>query len=294
MTRFGLATLLALTLLGGVRGDAFDNYTAAVIAKAPGADGVKEIAELTPDLILANDEVLPNLKGALIVVYTNDARWAKLLVTAAAQKLQTGPGSRAETVPVLRIDRFVTFREASERAVKASGQAVSVFPGFQFHLDLGQVIPAKYAGDLSVTEVSQRAISVKPEGKAKMYLVTKPLAAAAAKPDQKLEFGGKFEPKYLNGTFKLFDDGRRGGTLRLKVDDNGDVTGTLVSDLDGREYEVRGSVGKPNHKILFTVQFPQTQQQYEGMMFTGNGKAIAGTSKLQEKEAAFYATRVHE
>lgn len=294
MTRFGPAALVALTLLGGLRADAFDNYTAPIIAKAPGADGVKEIAELTPDLILANDEVLPNLKGALIIVYTNDARWAKLLVTAAAQKLQAGPGTAPEIVPVLRIERYVTFREASERAVRASGQAVSVFPGFQFHLDMGQVIPPKYSGDLSVSEPKPRAISVKPVGKAKMYLLTKPLPEAAAKPDQKLEFGGKFEAKYFNGTFKLFDDGRRAGTLRLKVGGDLDVTGTFVSDLDGREYEVRGSVGKPNHKILFTIQFPQTQQQYEGMMFTGNGKAIAGTSKLLEKEAGFYATRVHE
>ena len=100
MIRFGLAAIVALSILGGVRADVFDNYTAPIIAKAPGADGVKEIAELTPDLILANDEVLPNLKGALIVVYTNDSRWAKLLVLAAAQKFQAGPGAAAEVVPV--------------------------------------------------------------------------------------------------------------------------------------------------------------------------------------------------
>src|SRR5262249_23599384 len=186
MKWFGTAALVALTLLGGLRADAFDNYTAQIIAKAPGADGVKEIAELTPDLILANDEVLPNLKGALIVVYTNDNRWAKLLVLAAAQKFQAGPGAPAEVVPVLRIERFVTFREASERAVKASGQAISVFPGFHFYLDMGQVIPPKYSGDLSVSESAPRTISVKALGKAKMYLLTKPLPEAAAKPGQKL------------------------------------------------------------------------------------------------------------
>ena len=227
-------------------------------------------------------------------MYTNDNRWAKMLVVAAAQKFQPSPEGAAEIVPVLRIERFVTFREASERTIKASGQAISVFPGFHFHLDMGQVIPPKYAGDLSVSEPKVRAIAVKPVGKAKMYLLTKALPDAAPMPGEKLEFGGKFEPKYFTGTFKLFDDGRRAGTLRLKVDADSDVTGTFLSDLDGREYEVRGSVGKPNHKILFTIQFPQTQQQYEGMMFTGNGKAIAGTSKLQEKEAGFYATRVHE
>src|SRR5262245_22355768 len=182
MTRFGLAALLALTLLGGLRADAFDNYTGPIIVKAPKADGVKEIKELTPDLILANDEVLPNLKGALIVVYTNDMRWAKLLVTAAAHKFRQGPGVD-ETVPVIRIERFVTFRESTGNAVMASGQAISVFSGFQFHLSMGQVIPLGYRGDLSVEERanSPRAVSLKPVGNAKMYLLTKPLPDAAAK-----------------------------------------------------------------------------------------------------------------
>ncbi len=274
--------------------DAFDNYTLPIISKAPEADGAKQIAELTPDMIVKNNQVLPNIESAMIVVYTNDNRWAKLLVSAARYKLQANPQAEPEYIPMLRIDRYVTFREASERAVLASGQGISLFPGFRLHLDMGQIVPAKLGGDLEVTEQAPKQFVVKPLGKAKMYLLTKPIPDAAPQKTQKLEAGAKFAPEYFNGTFKLHDDGRRRGALRLKLGADGDISGTFVSDENGREYEVHGAVAKPNYKIQFIIQFPQTQEEFEGYMFTGDGKAIAGTSKLQGRETGFYAVRTRE
>jgi hypothetical protein len=289
-----LAVISSLLIVSAIRADVFDNYTNSLLAKAREAAGAKELSELTSDAILENAESIPGVAGALIVVSTNDNRWAKLVVTAAAQKFQADPKAAAEVVPMLRIDRFLTFREASERAVKAEGRNVSLFPGFHFNLDMGQVVPAKFGGDLTVVESKPRQFTVKPVGKAKLYLLTKPMPEAAPKKAEKIELSGKFEPKYFSGAYRLFDDGRRSGTLRLEVGADSDVTGTFVSDLDGREYEVRGSMAKPAHKILFTVKFPRTEQAFEGYMFTGNGKAIAGTSKLQDRDAGFYATRVEE
>jgi hypothetical protein len=294
LRRFPLAVLGLVLAAGLGRADTFDEYTNPVLAKVPGADGVKEVAELTSEQILDNEEALPNLKGALLAVYTNDDRWSKLLVTAAAQKFPAKAGAEAEIVPMLRIERFVTFREASERAIKASGQNLSLFPGFHLHLEMGQIVPEKFSGDLTIVETKPRQFAVKSVGKAKLYLITKPLTDAAPKKGPKLDFSGKFEARFFNGTFKLSDDGRRAGILRLRVGDDNDVTGTFVSNLDGAEYEVRGSIAKPAHKILFTIKFPRTEQVYEGYMFTGDGKAIAGISKLEEREAGFYATRVEE
>jgi hypothetical protein len=274
--------------------DAFDNYTLPILTKAPEAAGVKQLTELTPDLIVQNSQVLPNIEGAMIVVYTNDNRWAKLLVVAARHKLQPSPESEVDYIPMLRIERYVTFREASDRAILASGHSVSLFPGFRLHLDLGQIVPPKVGGDLEVSERAPKQFVVKPLGNAKMYLLTKPMPEAAPEKAQKLEFGAKFEPQYFNGTFRLYDDGRRSGVLRLKIGADNDVTGTFVSDQNGREYEVTGSVSKPNHKIQFVVKLPQTHEEFEGFMFTGDGKAIAGSCKLLEREAGFYATRIAE
>jgi hypothetical protein len=276
------------------RGDAFDYYTLPILQKVPEAAGAKQVTELTPELILANSQVLPNTEAAMIVVYTNDDRWAKLLVVAARHKHVPMPGADPEFIPMLRVERFVTFREASDRAVLASGQGLSLFPGFRLHLDMGQVVPEKLGGDLIVGEPKPKTFVVKPLGKAKIYLLTKPLPEAAPQKAQKLEVGEKFEPAYFNGTFKLQDDGRRSGVLRLKVGADNDVTGTFVSDQNGREYEVSGSVATPSHKIQFVVKLPQTQEEYTGYMFTGNGKAIAGTCVLQGREAGFYAVRIDE
>jgi hypothetical protein len=289
-----LALTCVLCFAAQVRADAFDNYTNPVLAKVPEAAEAKAITELTPEIILDNDQILPNVKAAFIVVLTNDNRWAKLLVTAARQKIPGPPGTEPTVVPILRIERYVTLREASERAIQAEGRNISLFPDFHFHLDLGQVVPAKLGGDLSVSEPKPNQLLVKPVGKAKMYLLTKQLPDAAPAKGQKMDFGGKFDPKFFNGTYKFYDDGRRSGTLRLKVNDENDISGTFVTDLDGREYEVSGSISKPLHKVLFTVKFPRTEQVFEGYMFTGNGKAIAGTSKLEEREGGFYALRVEE
>jgi hypothetical protein len=290
--RLVLLTALFSALPLELHADAFDNYTLPILTGVAEAPGVKQVAELTPDLIVQNSQVLPNIEAAMIVVYTNDFRWSKLLVVAARHKLQAKPDAEPEYIPMLRIERFVTFREASERAVLASGQGLSLFPGFRLHLDLGQVVPAKLGGDLEVIEPKPRQFVVRPLGKARIYLLTRPLAEAAPRKTQLLEVGAKFEPHYFNGTFKLFDDGRRSGILRLKVNADSDLTGTFVSDQNGREYEVRGAVSKPNHKIQFVVQLPQTQQEFEGFMFTGDGKAIAGSSKLLDREAGFYAVRI--
>lgn len=275
-----------------VRADAFDNYTLPILQKAPGFAGAKQISELTPELIVQNSQVLPGIEAAFIVIYTNDHRWAKLQVVAARHKVQQ-PGMDPEYVPMLRIERFVTFREASERAILASGQSISLFPDFHFHLDIGQVVPPKLGGDLTVVEPKPKQLVVKPVGKAKIYLFTRPMPEAAPKGTQKLTVGEKFESQYFAGTFKLYDDGRRSGVLRLKVKGE-DVAGTFVSDQNGREYDVEGTIAKPNYKIVFVVKLPQTQETFEGYMFTGDGKAIAGSCKLQDREAGFYATRIEE
>jgi hypothetical protein len=288
---FFCVTTIASVWSGIARADSFDHYTNQVLASAPEAKGATAITELTAEMIAQNDSVLPGVKGAMVVVYTNDKRWCKLLMIAARHKIAPTNGGDAQVVPIVRIERYQTYREASERAIQAEGKGISLFAGFHFHLDLGQVVPEKIGGDIRAVEKSPRQVVAMPVGNAKMYLLTKPIPEAMPPKSEKFAIGAKFEPTYFNGAYKLYDDGRRSGVLRLKVNADNDVTGTLISDRDGREYEVRGSIAKPNHRILFTVQFPQTVQSFDGLMFTGDGKAIAGTNKMQEREASFYAIR---
>jgi hypothetical protein len=288
MVRFLPLAVLLLLSVNYSRADSFDNYTNLVLKKVADADGVKEIKQLTPVLMAENENVLPKTDAAFVVVYTNESRYSKLLVRSGFRKIDA-----ERKIPMLFIERFATYKEGEERQVLADGKNVNLFPGFRFNLDIGQVVPEALGGDLRLV-VADGKTYVEPIGKAKLYLLTKPMKEAAPKKEPKLVIGETFEPRYFNGTYKLYDDGRRSGTLKLHVADDGEVTGDYYTDKDGKQYDVKGKIGVPTHSIQFTIKLPRTEQTFQGWLFTGDGKAMTGSSKLMEHEQGFYAIRVEE
>ncbi len=132
---------------------------------------------------------------------------------------------------------------------------------------------------------------VEPVNGAQLYVVTKPLPDAKPDVSQKVIVGEKFLPQYYNGVYKLYNDGRRSGVLHLTVRADGAAEGFFYNDEDGAKYEVTGKVGDPPHRINFKILYPRTVQQFNGWMFTGNGKAFAGWSKMENQETGFYAVR---
>jgi len=295
MRRFCVAiiTLLALVAAPSVRADGFDHYTNPILSKAHEAQGAKELTKVTAEQIVESGGVIPNNTGTLLVVRTNDGRLSKLLVQSARKKLNDEAGT---LVPIILVERYATYRPGTERAVEASGQNVILFDGFRLSLDMGQVVPDKLSADLRFVfkEGDKPEAYLEAMGKAKIYLMTKAMPEATPKKGKKFVMGEKFDIKYFAGKFKLYDDGRRSGVLNLKVSDDGEVTGTYTSDKDGQQYEVKGKVTTPKHAIEFVIQLPRVDQSFKGMLFTGDGLAIAGTSKMQDREAGFYATRVEE
>src|SRR5262249_6079842 len=101
MKRFGLLLLTLLAAPAAGRADSFDDYTNDVLVKAPKAVGVQPLKELTTALIADHAGVLKDSTGAFVVVKTNEGRYAKLLVQAAAQKV---PGGKS--LPVALVERF--------------------------------------------------------------------------------------------------------------------------------------------------------------------------------------------
>jgi hypothetical protein len=286
-----LIVLLAASVVAlprTARADAFDDYTNPILRKVPAAEGVKEVKQLTPALLADNDRVLPDIAPAFVVVQTNQGRYSKLLVQAARQKVNA-----ERVVPILLIERYVTYKEGTDESVLASGKDLYLFPGFRLSLDLGQVVPEELGGDLRFVADGDK-VWTEPVGKAKLFLVTRPLPEAAPKKTPKFVIGDRFEARYFNGTFRLHDDGRRSGKLTLKVSDGGDVTGTFVSDKDGEKYDVTGKVGMPQHAIQFTIKYPRTEETFQGWLFTGDGKALTGSSRMLDHDAGFYAVRIEE
>jgi len=288
MHRLLAVVLAVLAAAPAWAADPFEPYTNPILAKVPKADGALEVKQLSREQLIDNDRTLSGVAGTFLVVKTNDNRWSKLLVQYALHKAGEG-----KTIPMVSLERFVTFKEGEVRAVQAAGQNVNLYPGFRFSLDLGQVVPEDIGGDLRFVVDSGKAF-LEPLGKAKAYLVTKPLPEAVPPRSEKVVVGDKFEAKYFNGTYQLRDDGRRSGKLTLKVNEDGGVTGTYASDKDGSAYDVRGRVGVPNHSVEFTVQFPRSEQTFKGWLFTADARAITGSSRLGDREAGFYAVRVEE
>jgi hypothetical protein len=282
-----LRSLFVLILFSPVvaRADVFDRYFNKHLADAAKSKNVQKVTKLTPKMMLANSRALPGISAAFIVVKTNGNRWAKLLVHPAETK----------DMPIVVVERYVTFREGEERAVLASGQKLHLFEDFRFSLDMGQVVPKKLDADLRVGVDQDGGVFLEPIEKAELYLVTKHLPEANPPKSGKLTVGDKFEIHYFNGTYKLYDDGRRSGTLQLKVDESGAVTGHFFSDKDGVKYVVDGKINKDmKNQIEFVITYPRTVQNFTGYLFTGDGKALTGYSRLENRETGFYATRVED
>lgn len=268
--------------------DAFDNYTNFVLKLIPGAKSAEKITRLTPELMTQHNRALPGITAAFVVVKTNDNRLAKLLIQHGRQKL-----SDEDSLPIILVDRYVTYREGQERTIHAVGQNLRLFEDFRFNLDLGQVVPKNVRADLRVGVAKDGFPYLEALDKAEMYIVTKHLPEANPIKPAKLVVGAQFEMRYFNGSYKLYDDGRRTGTMHMQVAENGIVTGHFFSDKDGAKYEVSGKVSNnPQHRVEFLITYPRTTQFFTGFLFTGDGRAITGTSRLEMRETGFYALRI--
>lgn len=287
MSRLLVLLLWALVSVQA-RADAFDNYINTILARVPQADGVLKLKQLTSALLTEHSGAIPGTTAAFLVVKTGEGRWSKLLVQPAAQKINA-----QKSLPILHVERFVTYREGEEKMVHARGDNVRLFPDFHLSLDIGQVVPAEVGGDLRFRLSDGKGV-VEPVGQAEFYLLTKPLPEAKPKKSDKLVVGQAFEVRYFNGKYKLHEDGRRSGTLVLKVGENNTISGYFYSDKDGAKYEVEGKAGNPPHAIQFMITFPRTEQTFTGWMFTGNGQIIAGSARWQGRETGFYAQRIEE
>lgn len=282
--RFCLVVCSLLVLASTARSDAFDHYLNKSLDKLVESKNVKAVKKLSDDDLLDHDSVLPSITQAFAVVKTNGGRYVKVLLHAGKQKVGE------KMLPIMVVDRYVCYKDGEEQTIQASGKNLALYAGFRVSFDLGQVVPEEVGGDLRFV-VEKDKMHLEPLGKAKLWLVTKHDPTVTPKKGAKLVVGDKFEAKYFNGTFKLYDDGRRSGKVILKVAADNKVTGWYYSDKDGAKYEIKGKVGNPLHAIEFTVKFPRSEQTFKGMLFTGNGQALAGSSKLAERTTAFYAIR---
>lgn len=265
--------------------DRFDSYSRPSLAKLIISDLVVHRKYVSTFDLAEHDRVLPKVSASFLVVRTNGNRLSKLQVVSGRQKL-----GEDKFLPVLIVEKFLTFKDGEERAVASSGASLTLYPGFRLNLDLGQIVPEELPGDLVIRSHTTN-LTAETIGRAEMWQAVRslpnPLPPLAGKPVP----GEKFVSEHWNGSYLLHDDGRRSGSLEIKVDAQGEVSGAYYSAKDGAKYEVRGKIGPAPHSIQFGIRFPRSEQIYQGCIFTGDLGAIAGTSKFGDRETAFYAVR---
>ncbi|MCS7161543.1 MAG: hypothetical protein RMJ19_13805 [Gemmatales bacterium] len=272
-----------------VRADVFDRYTNLVLSQAVQNGDLTAVQTISAAQLSEAPRLVPNSQGALVVVRTQNGLLAKLLVQVGRQKLGE------QVLPVVVVERFVTYRPGTERSVAAEGRNLHLYPDFVLNLEIGQIVPATAVGDLRFSITAEKQEVLESAGKARLFLVAKPLPGTEGKKSARPAPDDNYRLEFFNGTFRLYDDGRRSGILRLQVDAEGNLSGEFLSDATGNKYPVTGKVAaNPRHAVQFSIKFPQSVQHFSGYMFTRGGQAICGSSRFQEREAGFYAVRTEE
>jgi hypothetical protein len=287
MTR--LACCLILLSASALRADPFDDYTNRHLQKLVDSKNVEKVKSASIADLVQNSATLSGIDATFLVVRSNEGRLAKLLVQPARQKV-----SKTESVPILLVDRFVTFLEGEDRTVVAHGKNVRLFNDFRFSLDIGQVVPAALPADIRIVGDDKNTV-VEPVGKAELFIVTKHLAEATPVKGGKVAVGAKFGPESFTGVYDFDDDGKRTGELHLKSDEKGRIIGHFFSAAGGTKYDVEGQVyPNPKGKVDLRILYPRSVQLITGWMSTTDGRTIVGFSTVNEREAGFTATRKAE
>jgi hypothetical protein len=247
-------------------------------------------ARLTFRELEALPTVLRDERAALVLVKTDQGNLAKLLVSPGLRKLK--PSTKdGPVVPVLIVERFETIDAGDRRSFKARGKELTLFDGFQFDLDAGQVVPAGLGGDivfLTQAHDGPRLAAIDGSG---LYTLEKPPPSTTGVPG-KPSVGRTVAKADFAGRYNLVANGQWSGTLVLAVDPAGAIAGNFRSNRNGAAYPVTGQVAADiPQKVVFSVQFPRAQQTYEGFLWTEGKNVIAGSLSMLEHPYSFIAVR---
>ena len=288
MSNRTLTAFAMIFLATSALADDFDRLEGRVLSGVPKSANATSRGLLTIADLGNLPNVLVGTRSPLVVVKTDEANHARLLVTPALRK-STGAG--AEPIPILVVERFDTFEGNAATRRLAKGRELTLFDGFRLDLDTGQVVPDGQGGDIQFVaggEGGPRLVPLK--GSTMFTLAKSPLgeAEAARRPSSgRAVLKGDFA-----GTYRLFANGQTSGRLELKVDDAGVVTGRLRSDQTGGSYKVTGQAGgDPANKVRFAVELPRSREEFDGFLFVEGKGAITGSFVLLDRTFGFFAVR---
>lgn len=264
--------------------DVFDRHTVAVLKQAiEGADGSKS---LTQSEALKLKPLAKDLESSCIVVETSAGNFSKVLLSWGFRK--SANGADQKVVPVLMLDRFVTYERNNGDSTVAKSRNIMLFPGFRFDFDLGQVVPEGFDADVEFTEQGV----LRCVGPVKLFgLSGSQLPVDEAEPAKATSDKTVISPEDFTGIWQVNGDGRWVGEWDLTVNEAGQASGKFFSAESQASYPISGHVGVLPHQIKLQVQFNNATQVVDAYLWTKDKSAIAGSFTLAGRKFGFYATR---
>jgi hypothetical protein len=287
------ACFVAISLNGlplAARGDEFSRLEGPLFFELIGRADARAHSSLTVRELEGLPVVLRDERTAFVIARTDQGNLAKLLVSSGLRRLKPSEKDGA-LVPVLILERFETIDAGDRRSFKARGKELTLFDGFRFDLDAGQVVPEGLGGDVVFLSDAPAGPRLAALNESRLYTLDKPVPPLAVTPG-KPSAGKAVVAGDFSGRFNLIANGQWSGTLELGIDAAGGVSGHFRSDRNGSSYSVAGKVStEVPQKIEFSIQFPRARQLYEGFLWTEGKNAIAGTVSMLDHPYGFIAVR---
>lgn len=282
--------LIWLNAAARTRGDEFGRLEGPPIFDLIERPGTRAHSSLTVPQLEGLPPALRDERTAFVIVRTDQGNLAKLLVSPGLRKLKP-TAKDSPFAPVLIVERFETIDASDRRSSKSRGKELTLFDGFRFDLDAGQVVPDGLGGDIVFLANAPEGPRLATLAESRLYTLEKPPNLpdlGAGKPS----VGRAILPGDFSGRYVLMANGQWSGTLVLEVDAAGAVSGRFRSDRNGTVSNVTGKVaGDLPQKIEFTIQFPRSRQAYEGFLWTEGKNAISGSVVMLERQYGFIAVR---
>ncbi len=283
-------TFWSMIFTPNLRGDEFGRLVGPPLFKMPLSSDARGRTRLSVRELEGLPEVLRGERAAFVIVTTDQGNIAKLLLSTGMRQ-RSGEAGKDNLVPVMVVDRFETIDAGDRMSFKARGRDLMMFEGFQVDLDSGQVVPEGFGGDIRLVAGGAGGPDLQALGKNRLYTFEKALPIALTAPGRPSS-GRAVLPSDFNGRYSLMANGQISGMLDLAVDPEGMVTGRFRSDRNGAVYTVAGKVAADlPRKIEFTIQFPRSRQEYEGLLWTEEKNAFAGTVQILDHPYSFFAIR---
>jgi hypothetical protein len=279
-----LITMLLFVYVAGSSeavADVFDDHTAYWLRLGVKSETPRK--DLSMDAGARAKQIARSISSPCIVVHTDEDNWSKALVTWGLRKTADG------RVPILMIERYVTYRGDRENLTRASGKEVMLFPGFGFDFDIGQVVPIGKGDDIQCVEKA----TIKPSKATKLWLLNGPATPEPDKNEAARPTAGAVIPSDFAGKWQVQVDGRWSGRLEFRSEGR-KVFGRFISDDTKSVYEAEGKVAALPHNLKFEIELANANQSFDAFMWTKNKSKMAGIVTMSGRKLGFYAIRIVE